>query len=42
MIEPVDAGDAGEQLDELDELGPEGELAEDLDLNGCNDWECVP
>lgn len=39
MIEPVDAGDAGEQLDEL---GPEGELAEDLDLNGCNDWECEP
>lgn len=42
MIEPVDEGDAGEQLDELDELGPEGELDEELDLNGCDNWEFVP
>lgn len=31
--------DGGEQLDEL---GPEGELDEDLDVNGCNEWEFVP
>jgi hypothetical protein len=40
--EPAGEGDAAELLDELDELGPEGESAEDLDLNGCDNWEFVP
>lgn len=31
-----------EHLEELGDAGPEGEGFEELDLNGCNDFECEP
>lgn len=36
--EPLDAPDADELLDELDDQAE----ADELDLNGCNDWTCEP